>query len=48
MTAVTTRKTSLQNKHLTSYDYFAIIPSCSHSAILTKDAATGLFCSPQN
>ena len=36
------RKTSLENKHLRNCDYFAIIPSCLHFAILTKNTATGL------
>ena len=36
------RKTSLENKHLRNCDYFAIIPSCSHFKMLTKNSATGL------
>ena len=35
------RKTSLENKHLRNCDCFAIIPSCSHFTILTKNPATG-------
>ena len=36
------RKMSLENKHLRNCEYFAIIPSCSHFTMLTKNAATGL------
>ena len=36
------RKTSLENKHLRNCDYLAIIPSCSHFKMLTKNSATGL------
>ena len=36
------RKTSLENKHLRNCDYFAIIPSCSHFTMLTKNPAPGL------
>ena len=36
------RKTSLEKKHLHNCGYFAIIPSCSHFTMLTKNPATGL------
>ena len=36
------KKKSLENKHLRNCDYFAIIPSCSHFTMLTKNPATGL------
>ena len=36
------RKTSLKKKHLRNCDYFAIIPSCSHYTMLTKNPATEL------
>ena len=36
------RKMSLENKHLRNCDYFAIISSCSHFKMLTKNPATGL------
>ena len=36
------RKTSLENKHLHICDYFAIIPSCSHFTMLTKNPAISL------
>ena len=42
MITETARKTSLKNKHLRNCDYFAIIPSCSHFRMLTKNRATGL------
>ena len=36
------RKTALENKHLRNCDYFAIIPSCSHFKMSTKNPVTGL------
>ena len=36
------RKTSLEKKHLHNCGYFAIISSCSHFTMLTKNPATGL------
>ena len=42
MTAATTRKTSLENKHLRRCDFFAIIPLRSHSTMLVKYAKTRL------
>ena len=30
-----------KNKHFRYCDYFAIIPSCSHFTMLTKNPATG-------
>ena len=42
MMTETARKTSLKNKHLRKCDYFAIIPSCSHFTMLTRNPATGL------
>ena len=36
------RKTSLEDKHLYDCDYFAIVPSCSHFTMLTKNPTTGL------
>lgn len=42
------RKTSLENEHLRNCDYFAIIPSFSHSTILAKYATNGLVCAPLN
>ena len=36
------KKTSLENEHLCNYDYFAIIPSCSHFTMLAKNLTTGL------
>lgn len=42
MTA-TARKASLENKQLRNLNYFAIIPSCSHFAMLVEEHyATGL------
>ena len=38
----TARKTSFKNEHLRNSDYFAIIPSCSHFTMLTKNPVTGL------
>jgi len=34
------RKTSLKNKQFRNCDYYAIIPSCSHFTLLTKNPAT--------
>ena len=48
MTTATTRKKSLENKHLRRCDYFAIIPLCSHSTVLEKDAKTRLVCAMLN
>ena len=42
MMTETARKTSLKNKHSRNCDYFAIIPSCSHFTLLTKNPANGL------
>ena len=42
MITARTRKTSLENEHLRNYDYFAIIPSCSHFTMLAKNLTTGL------
>ena len=42
MMTETARKTLLKNKYLRNCDYFAIIPFCSHFAMLTKNPATGL------
>ena len=42
MVTETARKTSLKNKQLRNYDFFAIIPSCSHFRMLTKSPETGL------
>ena len=42
MVTETARKTSLKSKHLRNCDCFAIIPSCSHFTMLTKNPATGL------
>ena len=42
MITETARTASLKNKHFRNYGYFAIIPSCSHFTMLTKDPATGL------
>ena len=41
---ITTRakKTSLENEHLRNYDYFAIIPPCSHFTMLAMNLTTGL------
>ena len=36
------RKASLENKHSRNCDYFAVIPSCPHFTILTKNSASGL------
>ena len=36
------RKTLLENKHLLSCNYFAVIPPCSQSAMLAKNAKTGM------
>ena len=44
MMTATTRKTSFENKHLRSCDYFAVIPSCWHSTMLAKYNQTGLAC----
>ena len=46
MMTATTRKTSFENKHLRSCDYFAVIPSCWHSTMLAKYTQTGLVCAP--
>ena len=43
-----TTKTSLETKHLHSYDYRAIISSCSDSTLLAEYATTGLVCAPLN
>ena len=46
MMTATTRKTSFENiKHLhCCSDYFAIIPLCSHSTMLEKNAKTRMVC----
>ena len=36
------KKTSVENEHLCNYDYFAIIPSCSHFTMSAKNLTTGL------
>ena len=36
--------TLLENKYLPNCDYFAIVPSCTHSIIMVKYATTGLVC----
>ena len=48
MMTATARKKLLENKHLRSCDYFAIILSCSHFTMFAKNATTGLFCAPLN
>ena len=48
MTTASTRKTSLENELLRRCDYFAIIPLCSHSTVLEKDAKTRLACATLN
>ena len=40
MTTATPRKTSFENQHLRSCDYFAIIPSSFNSTMLVKNATT--------
>ena len=35
-----------ENQLLRIGDYFAIIPSCSHSTMLAKNATTELVCAP--
>ena len=47
-TTATARKTSLENEYLRNFIYFATIPSCSHSTMLTKNASTELVCAPLN
>mgnify|MGYP007058291831 CR=1 FL=1 len=42
MMTETARKTSLENKQLRNCDYFAIISSCLHFTMLTKNPASGL------
>ena len=42
------RKTSFENKNLRNCDYFAIIPSCSHSTMSAKYATNGLVCASLN
>ena len=49
MTTAMTRKTSFENKHLhCCSDYFAIIPLCSHSTMLEKNAKTRMVCATLN
>ena len=48
MATATTRKRSLENKHLPSYGCSAIIPSCSHSSMLAKYILSRLMCAPLN
>ena len=42
MTEPAKKKKKLENKRLRNCDYFAIIPSCSHFTMLTKNPATEL------
>ena len=39
---------SVESKYLRVCDYFAILPSCSHSTMLAKCATTGLVCALLN
>ena len=48
MATATTRRRSLENKHLPSYGCSAIIPSCSHSSVLAKYTISRLMCAPLN
>ena len=50
MTTLTIRKKPLESNNLLicNYMYFAIIFSCSHSAMLAKYDTTGLVCTPLN
>ena len=48
MATATTRKSSLENKHLPSYGCSAIITSCSHSTMLARYTITRLMCAPLN
>ena len=48
LTTATTRKTSFENKHLPSCDYFSIVTSFSHSTMLAKHAKTRLAYAPLN
>ena len=48
MATATTRRRSLENKHLPSYGCSAIIPSCSHSSMLAKYTISRLMCAPLN
>ena len=42
MKTATTRKTSIESKHLPDCDYFVIIPSRSHSTMLARYAKARL------
>ena len=48
MMTATARTMSLENEHLRNCDYFAIMPSCSHFTMLTKNGTTGLAYAPSN
>ena len=48
MTTAMIGKRSLENKHLSSCHYFAIIPLCLHSSMLEKYDKSRLICATLN